>query len=462
MIFKGKMVDQLLTRPAPGLRAILFYGPNEGRVREYARLAAKSVVTDLDDPFRVCQLSPADLKDDPARLADEAAALSMTGGRRVVRLSGMGDAHTESFANFLDHPQGDALIVAEAGELTRASKLRKLFETSKQCAITACYEENMQDLDRLVIDHLRSHGLNITSDAKAYLMQCLGEDRMAARQELDKLVIYKGPPGRASARVAKGDAYALSGRDAYDHLDSLDVMDIADIPDTGDVVDILDISDSHDIADTGGVRDIYDGKDIFDSRDAHAINNVRDIIGIQDINAVSDTAAAKDTYHLTGVKDIYGANDTVDSSARLVTLEDVSACIGDSSVQGLDDICDAMGNGDLTRLDCHLSRGLELAMAPVSILRAASNHMMRLQLAASALSGGATPDMAMRNLRPPVNFMRTRSFQAQLRLWNLPRLSRALDLLLEGEAACKTTGAPDLSLCSQALLKVAQLVRRKA
>ncbi len=450
MIFKGKMVDQLLTRPAPGLRAILFYGPNEGRVREYARLAAKSVVIDLDDPFRVCQLSPADLKDDPARLADEAAALSMTGGRRVIRLSGMGDAHTESFANFLDDPQGDALIVAEAGELTRTSKLRKLFETSKHCAITACYEESMQDLDRLVIDHLRSHGLNITSDAKAYLMQCLGEDRMAARQELDKLVLYKGPPGRASARVAKGDAYALSGRDAYDQLDSLDVMDIADIPDTGDVMDILDIldiSDSYDIADTGGVRDIYDGKDTFDSRDIHAI---------------SDTAAVKDTHHLMGVKDIYGANDTVDSAARLVTLEDVSACIGDNSVQGLDDICDAMGNGDLIRLDSHLSRALELAMAPVSILRAASNHMMRLQLAAAALSGGATADMAMRNLRPPVNFMRTRSFQAQLRLWNLPRLSRALDLLLEGEAACKTTGAPDLSLCSQALLKVAQLVRRKA
>lgn len=459
MIFKGKMVDQLLTRPAPGLRAILFYGPNEGRVREYARLAAKSVVTDLDDPFRVCQLSPADLKDDPARLADEAAALSMTGGRRVIRLSGMGDAHTESFANFLDDPQGDALIVAEAGELTRTSKLRKLFEASKHCAITACYEESMQDLDRLVIDHLRSHGLNITSDAKAYLMKCLGEDRMAARQELDKLVLYKGPPGRASARVAKGDAYALSGRDAYDHLDSLDVMDIADIPDTRDVVDILDIPDSYDIADTGGVLDIYDGKDVFDSRDTHAIN---DVSGIQDINAISDTAAAKDTYHLTGVKDIYGANDTVDSAARLVTLEDVSACIGDNSVQGLDDICDAMGNGDLIRLDSHLSRALELAMAPVSILRAASNHMMRLQLAAAALSGGATPDMAMRNLRPPVNFMRTRSFQAQLRLWNLPRLSRALDLLLEGEAACKTTGAPDLSLCSQALLKVAQLVRRKA
>ncbi len=419
MIIKGKALDQLLTHPAPSYRAILFYGPNEGRVREYAMRVAQTVVPDLTDPFRVCQLSVADLKDDPARLLDESAAIAMTGGRRVVRARGMGDSQTDSFANVLDDPQADALIVVEAGELIKTSRLRKLFESSPVCAIVACYEESATDLDMLVVGHLRQHGLTINSDAKAYLLQCLGEDRLATRQELDKLVLYKWPRKRVSANT--GVTYAVGARDTEDGVDTNAILDVTDIQDTADISDTRDISGIHDIYDS---NDTYDGAGIADTGDT---------------------------------KDIPESQDTND---RCVSLADVTACIGDSSVQGLDGICDAMGSGNLTALDSQLARAFEAAMAPVAILRAASNHLLRLQLAVALLARGDTVDIALRNLRPPVHFSRITAFRQQLRSWNLHRIARALDLLLQGEAACKTTGAPDHSLCSQTMIQVAQLVRR--
>ena len=416
-IIKGKAVDQLLTRPGPNFRAILFYGPNEGRVREYAVQIAKTVVADLSDPFRICQLSAADLKDDPARLADEAAAIAMTGGRRVIRARGIGDAQTDCFANFLEYPQGDTLIVVEAGELAKTSRLRKLFESHSLCAIVACYEDSGADLDVLVTGHLRQHGLTINSEAKDYLLHCLGEDRLATRQELDKLVLYKWPHRQTNEQT--GTAYVIDGKGASNAKDIIDGKDILDIRDTGDIYDIGDVMD------TNGVIDAADTKDTTDTRKN------------------------------PGVKDIYDTKD------RHISIEDVRACIGDSSVQGLDGICDALGAGNIAALDNQLARAFEASMAPVAVLRSASNHLLRLQLTVAMLAQGNSMDAALRTLRPPVHFSRVDEFRKQMRIWSLARLARALELLLQGESMCKTTGAPDHSLCSKTLMQVAALAREK-
>src|SRR5437660_5231916 len=94
-------VAAFLQQPDPDIRAVLLYGPDDGLVRERAGTIARTVCADLTDPFRVADLSPATLAADPARLADEAAQLSLTGGQRVVRVRGAGDALAKLFGEFL-------------------------------------------------------------------------------------------------------------------------------------------------------------------------------------------------------------------------------------------------------------------------------------------------------------------------------------------------------------------------
>jgi DNA polymerase-3 subunit delta len=53
MIVKPQGVERFLAKPPAGLRAVLFYGPDAGLVRERAERAARSVCEDLKDPFRV-------------------------------------------------------------------------------------------------------------------------------------------------------------------------------------------------------------------------------------------------------------------------------------------------------------------------------------------------------------------------------------------------------------------------
>jgi DNA polymerase-3 subunit delta len=110
-------VESFLRRPDPQISAVLLYGPDAGLVRERADMLARGICPDLQDPFRVAELTPSVLGADPARLADEAAQISLMGGRRVVRVRDAGDALAPLFARFLGDSRGDALNIVEAGDL---------------------------------------------------------------------------------------------------------------------------------------------------------------------------------------------------------------------------------------------------------------------------------------------------------------------------------------------------------
>lgn len=213
MKISGARIEAFVKSPDAAARAVLLFGPDSGLVRERADRLCRTVVPDLSDPFRVADLTAGAFKDDPARLADEAAAMAMTGGRRVVRVRDAGDAVAALFDGFLTHPMGDALIVAEAGELGPRSSLRKLFEGASNAAALACYADEGGSLAGVVQESLKSAGLSAEPDALSYLVDHLGGDRRLTRSEMEKLALYMGGPGRVrleDAVACIGDTAALS------------------------------------------------------------------------------------------------------------------------------------------------------------------------------------------------------------------------------------------------------------
>jgi DNA polymerase-3 subunit delta len=194
----------------PAIRAALIYGPDEGLVRERAKTLLTAIAEDPGDPFRVVEMDLAAILDDPARLADEAAAISMMGGRRVVRITGGGDRLTKIFAGFLDELPGDGFVIVSAGELGAKSSLRKLFEGCDTAFAVACFSDNAETRDALIDSVLTKAGYQLDRDARTYLNEHLGNDRMVSRQELEKLALYKGdddqPITLAEASVNIGDS----------------------------------------------------------------------------------------------------------------------------------------------------------------------------------------------------------------------------------------------------------------
>ena len=210
--------EAFIKSPDPAARAILVYGPDAGLVRERVETLVKGAAGDLADPFRVADISAKELLDDPARLADEAAALSLTGGRRAVRLRQADDNLASLFREFLASASGDVpsdtLIVVEAGDLAARSALRKIFEKAKAGAALACYRDDARNLGAVIRETLREFGHEATPDALTYLSAHLGGDRQLSRRELEKLALYKGtepgPVELADAQACVGDSAALS------------------------------------------------------------------------------------------------------------------------------------------------------------------------------------------------------------------------------------------------------------
>jgi len=218
---KPREIDAFIRKPDPAVQAILVFGPDQGLVQERCRHLAKTVLEDLTDPFRLTDMSDADLRQDPARLADEAAAISMMGGRRVVRVRGAADGLSKTFKSFLENPAGDALIIVSAGELTPRSSLRKTFEDAKNGAAIACYADDAQALEGVIRTRLKEAGLSIDAAATAYLQAHLGGDRGVTLQELDKLILYMGSAEQPEVtledvQACVGDTAAMSVDEVVD------------------------------------------------------------------------------------------------------------------------------------------------------------------------------------------------------------------------------------------------------
>ena len=192
MKLQGAAIERFLGKPDPAIRAVVVYGGDEGLVRERAARLGKGVVPDLNDPFQVAILTADAIAADPALLADEASAMSLMGGRRLVRIRDGSDKVTRALTALLDGPAGDSLTVIEAGDLTARSSLRKLAEGAAMAAALPCYVEDEAGLARTLQAQIADAGKSIDPDAMRLLASSLVGDRMLARGELDKLLIYMG------------------------------------------------------------------------------------------------------------------------------------------------------------------------------------------------------------------------------------------------------------------------------
>jgi len=189
--------DARIGRPDPSFIAYLVYGPDRGLAHERADKLAQNLIDDPNDPFAVTQLTDDDLKADPACLADAMAALSLTGGDRLVRVRLSGETGNGPIVSLLadieqEKTSVEAKLIVESGDLTPRGKLRKAFEPAQFCAAIACYADTSQSLSQLADEMLGVEGLSLSSDARNSWLPRLEGDRALARGEIEKLILYKG------------------------------------------------------------------------------------------------------------------------------------------------------------------------------------------------------------------------------------------------------------------------------
>lgn len=211
-------IEPFVQNPNPAAKAILIYGPDDGLMRERSNTIGKTIVEDLHDPFNVCVLSTDALNDDPARLGDEANAMSMMGGKRLIRVENASDKITASIKDYLENPNDDALIILEASDLAPRSSLRKLCESAKNAAALPCYVDDERGLAQIIRKALHDEGLQAEPDTVSWLSANISGNRGKVRAELEKLIVYKGNDKSPIRLTEAQEICGAAGAQSFDDL----------------------------------------------------------------------------------------------------------------------------------------------------------------------------------------------------------------------------------------------------
>lgn len=314
----------------------LVYGTDRGQVRQRVHEIIAKLLKDPNDPFNKSELNNEALLADPARLADELAAMSFTSERRVIELRDVSDKVSDIIASAAEHLSPQNFLLVWADELSARSGIRAVFEKQPNLASFACYKDEGAGLSLLVRETLRGLALKADQEVVTYLSEHLSGDRMIIVSELEKLSLYCGQ------------------------------------------------------------------------------NTELDIQMVRQI-------------------------------------------VGDPGEHTLDDLCEAVADGQIELLCRSLDRLYEEGTQPVVILRSVSRYFSRLlEIQMQQQASGQSIDQIIKSLRPMVFFKQQPILARHAARWRSGRLRQAQQLMLEAEYESKLGGDLGAILCTHALMRAAK------
>jgi DNA polymerase-3 subunit delta len=213
---KAADVDRFIADPNPAQPVVLVFGPDIGLVRERVDALVRASVDDPNDPFALARIEGDELAGNPSRLVEEAHTVPLFGGRRAVLVRAGGRNIASAVEPVINAPSSECRVIIEAGNLSKSAPLRALCEKSKVAAALPCYADNERALAQLIDEEMRAANLTIAADARAALLDLIGGDRLASRNEIRKLALYaKGQKSvelpDVMAVVADASQIALDG-----------------------------------------------------------------------------------------------------------------------------------------------------------------------------------------------------------------------------------------------------------
>jgi len=220
---KSHEFDGFLKRKPLPVRLFLVYGPDRGLVSERAAALAAASGVALDDAFSVVKLDAGDIGSQPGRLIDEMNAIGLFGGDRLVWVRNAGNEKglSEALDILAGGQPGPSTLIIEAGDLKKGAALRKAAESASAAIAIPCYADDGRALQALIDQELSAENLRISPGARQRLVETIGGDRLASRNEVRKLALYcrgKDLVEEQDVEEIVGDASAISTDDAVDAI----------------------------------------------------------------------------------------------------------------------------------------------------------------------------------------------------------------------------------------------------
>jgi len=174
----------------------LIFGPEASVTNYRFDAVAKKISPNLSDPFLVAHISKERLSEDKGILADEFFSFSMLGGRKLIIIKDC-DASAAAALKLLFEDndfanKSENFILIQAGDLDKASALRKAAEDSPYFATIACYEDDERAIKQFIASELVKRQIKFNAQVTELLLEKFGKNRQVIMSELEKIIIFLG------------------------------------------------------------------------------------------------------------------------------------------------------------------------------------------------------------------------------------------------------------------------------
>jgi DNA polymerase III subunit delta len=201
----------------PDIRFFLIFGQDESAIADIAAQMAAQ----LGPTAERIDLDSDRIRSDPALLADEASALSLFGDKRYIRVNFRREEGLAAVENLLALTGDGNPVVAIAGNLTKASKLRKLAESHPRAIAHICYMPEERDAAAAIMAAAAIQGLKLDRALASRIARYTGQDRKLGTAEVEKLALYYDASPERPATVEVSAFEALSAETGEENISGL-------------------------------------------------------------------------------------------------------------------------------------------------------------------------------------------------------------------------------------------------
>jgi DNA polymerase-3 subunit delta len=200
----------------PDIRLFFIFGQDESANTDIAsQMAAQLAGAERVD------IDSEQIRNDPALLADEASSMSLFGDKRYLRVNFRREEGLAAVENLLALEGEVNPVIAIAGNLTKASKLRKMVESHPRALAYISYLPEESDAATSVMAYAATTGLKLDRSLAARIARYTGQDRKLAQAEIEKLSLYYDASPQRPVTVEIAAFEALSAETGEENVGGL-------------------------------------------------------------------------------------------------------------------------------------------------------------------------------------------------------------------------------------------------
>ena len=162
---------------------ILFYGNNEG-------LKSEAINNLIKTKNNVLTYDEKEILDNKDIFLESIQTKSLFEEEKIILIKRATDKLVKLFDNLGEENINDLIVIINADNLEKKSKLRTLFEKNKRYVCTAFYPDNLQTLSKLTYNFFKEKNISIsTANINQIINKCNG-DRQNLWNELQKISYF--------------------------------------------------------------------------------------------------------------------------------------------------------------------------------------------------------------------------------------------------------------------------------